>query len=175
MSWLAVSPDSTIASSVTLTVMVSSGKSVRICRCSEPAEGSTTTSNCRRSALPQTIRLTVPGALPSIRISRGTTTTASAIAGSVTAILTTSNAVGRTIERPDTSVSVSIACATAGAAWGSGGVWAPTLTTLPLVSATISVRLIAFRPAATAEEPKTDDAACRVRLIEESPARVCPP
>ena len=47
-----------------------------------------------RSLPPQTIRLMVPGALPSMRISRGWTTVASATAGLVTAIRVTSN-VGR--------------------------------------------------------------------------------
>ena len=46
------------------------------------------------------IRLIVPGALPSIRISRGWTTVASAIAGLVIAMRVTSKSVVRTVERP---------------------------------------------------------------------------
>ena len=46
------------------------------------------------------IRLTVPGALPSTRISRGWTTTASAIAGFVMAMRVMSKSVDITVERP---------------------------------------------------------------------------
>ena len=56
-----------------------------------------------RDPFPQTIRLTVPGALPSIRISRGATTTASAIAGFVMAMRVTSKSVPTTVERPAVS------------------------------------------------------------------------
>ena len=45
----------------------------------------------------------MPGALPSIRISRGCTTTASAIAGLVTAMRVTSKSVVSTVERPAVS------------------------------------------------------------------------
>ena len=55
----------------------------------------------RRS--PQTIRLIVPGALPSIRISRGCTTVASATAGLVTAMRVMSKSVVSTVDRPAVS------------------------------------------------------------------------
>ncbi len=72
--------------------------------CSSDVIGcSTTTSYWVRLELPQTIRLTVPGALPSIRISRGCTTTASAMAGLVTAMRVTSKSVEMTVERPAVS------------------------------------------------------------------------
>ena len=56
-------------------------------------------------AAPQTIRLTVPALLPSISTSRGCTTTASAIFGSVMAMRVMSKAVVSTIERPAVSIS----------------------------------------------------------------------
>jgi hypothetical protein len=46
------------------------------------------------------MRLIVPGALPSISTSRGWTTTASAIIGSVTAIRVMSKSVASTVDRP---------------------------------------------------------------------------
>ena len=46
----------------------------------------------------------MPGALPSIRTSRGWTTVASAIAGLVIAIRVMSKSVGKTVERPAVSV-----------------------------------------------------------------------
>ena len=49
------------------------------------------------------IRLIVPGALPSISTSRGCTTTASAIAGFVTAMRVMSNSVASTVDRPAVS------------------------------------------------------------------------
>src|SRR5687767_2351016 len=97
-------PDSTIASALTVTLIGSPGKSCRSC-CSSAAIGcSITRSYCSRRSPPQTMRLIVPGALPSIRISRGRTTTASAMVGLVMAIRETSNSVVSTVDRPAVSV-----------------------------------------------------------------------
>ena len=94
-------PDRMMASSLTLTAIASPGKSV--CRCCSRAviAGSTTMSYWRRVSAPQTIRLTVPAFLPSTRISRGCTTTASAISGLVMAMRVTSKSVETTVDRPD--------------------------------------------------------------------------
>ena len=93
-------PERISASSLRMTRMSSPGNRVLSC-CSRPSTpASTTTSYWTRVPAPQTIRLTVPGALPSMRISRGWTTTASAIAGFVIAMRVTSNSVVRIVERP---------------------------------------------------------------------------
>ena len=96
-------PDRTTASALTATSISSPGNSCCSC-CSSAVIGcSTTRSYCTRWSPPHTIRLIVPGALPSMRISRGCTTTASATAGLVTAMRVTSKSVVRTVERPAVS------------------------------------------------------------------------
>ena len=70
-------------------------------------------SYCTRSVAPHTIRLMVPGDLPSTRISRGLTTTASAIAGLVMAMRVTSKVVGTIVERP----AVTDTCGMAAGCW----------------------------------------------------------
>ena len=96
-----------IASSLTLTAMFSPGKSVCSCCSSVVIAGSTTTSYCLRWSAPQTIRLTVPAFLPSTRISRGCTTTASATSGLVMAMRVTSKSVATTVDRPDVTTTFS--------------------------------------------------------------------
>ncbi len=101
MIWLLdTAPFRINASSFTVTRMSSPGNSDLSCcsRTSTPA--STTMSYCLRCPPPQMIRLTVPGAFPSMRISRGWTTTASAILGSVMAMRVTSKSVDCTVDRP---------------------------------------------------------------------------
>ena len=92
-----------VESSLVLTWMSSPGNSIcRFC-CSAVTGCSTTRSYCVRPLAPHTIRLIVPAALPSIRISRGWTTVASAIAGFVIAIRVMLKSVASTVERPAVS------------------------------------------------------------------------
>src|SRR4051794_22523262 len=78
----------------------------------------------RRSPPPQMIRLIVPGAFPSIRISRACTTVASAIAGLVMAIRVMSNSVESTIDRPVVTCNfgnwAGVGAGTGGAPWAGG-------------------------------------------------------
>ena len=94
-------PDRTVASSLVLTSMRSPGNSACSCCCSAATGCSTTRSYwVRRESPPHTIRLIVPAVLPSMRISRGATTVASATAGLVRAIRLTLKSVVSTVERP---------------------------------------------------------------------------
>ena len=93
-------PERISASSLSVAVMSSPGNSACSFCCSVLTPCSTTTSYCARRPAPQMMRLTVPAALPSIRTSRGCTTTASATAGFVTAMRVMSKSVARTVERP---------------------------------------------------------------------------
>ncbi len=86
--------------------MSSPGNNVLSC-CSRPSTpGSTTRSYCTRVRAAPDDQADRPGALPSIRISRGCTTTASATAGLVIAMRVMSNSVVSTVERPAVSVIV---------------------------------------------------------------------
>ena len=82
------------------------------------------------------IRLMVPGALPSISTSRGWTTSASAIAGLVTAIRVMSKSVVSTVERP---VVRSTRESTPGGSGACGvGAWAATGATQGAATTTAS-------------------------------------
>ena len=80
--------------------MSSPGNSACSFCCSVLTPCATTMSYCARRPAPQMMRLTVPAVFPSISISRGCTTMASATAGFVTAIRVMSKSVARTIDRP---------------------------------------------------------------------------
>src|SRR5262245_12750248 len=110
-----------IASSLTPTLIASPGNSACSCCSSALIEGSTTTSYCFRLSAPHTIRLTVPDFLPSTRISRGCTTTASAMSGLVTAMRVISKFVGTTVDRPAVTTTRSyFGCAVTAAVWAFG-------------------------------------------------------
>ena len=116
-------PDRTVASSLVLTSMRSPGNSACSCCCSAATGCSTTRLYWVRREAPHTIRLIVPAALPSIRISRGATTVASATAGLVKAIRVTSKSVVSTVERP--AVTMIRAIAGCDCAAGGGGAACP--------------------------------------------------
>ncbi len=142
-------PDSTTASPLSATWMSSRGNSCWSC-CSSAGTGCCTTRSCwvRRSA-PQMIRLIVPGALPSISTSRGCTTSASAMAGLVTAIRVMSKSVVSTVDRPvvrstrDSTPGGSGACGVCGA-WAASGDSQGVATTAASPSANVSARRNGF-------------------------------
>ena len=80
---------------------------------------SMTMSYCSRRVPPHTMRLVVPGVLPSIRISRAVTTVGSATAGFVTETRVMSNSVATTVERPAVTTTRGNSGAAAGA-WPAG-------------------------------------------------------
>ena len=93
-------PERIVESSLVLTWMSSPGNSIARFCCSAVTGCSTTMSYCVRPLGPHTIKLIVPAVLPSMRISRGWTTAASATAGFVIAIRVMLKSVVSTVDRP---------------------------------------------------------------------------